>query len=87
MMQKVRVLISALLSFTGLFHLFFSFPLRYFFYCSGFPFLSPGLRWKNGLATWVLRALGVIYMGLLGEGVGLANGRQGDPTCTDVFSV
>ena len=65
MMQKVRALSSASLSFTGLFHLSFSFPLRYFFYCSKFPFLSPGLRGENGLATWVFRALGVMNGGLL----------------------
>lgn len=34
MMQKVRGLISAFLGFNGLFHLSFSFPLRYFFYGS-----------------------------------------------------
>lgn len=64
MMQKVRVLISAFLGFTGLFHFSFSIPLRYFLYSAVVPFLSPVLGGKNGLFG-VLSVLGGINEGLL----------------------
>lgn len=49
MMQKVRGVGSASLSFTEFFHFSFSVPLRYLFYSSTHPFLSPILGRKNDL--------------------------------------
>ena len=49
MMQKVRGLVSALITLREFFHFSFSFPLRYYFYSVDFPFLSPILGRKNDL--------------------------------------
>lgn len=87
MMQKVRGLISAFLYFTGLFHYSFSVPLRYFFYSSVCPFLSPVLRWKNDLVSVFGCVFGVIYGDFLVLWGGASCSAQGDPICTDDFSV
>ena len=87
MMQKVRGEISAFLGLTGLFHFSFSVPLRYFLYRSIVPFLSPILRGKNGLVWGGGGVLGGINIGVLFLWGGLAGWRQGNPTCTDNFSV
>lgn len=86
MMQKVRGLISACLYLTGLFHFFFSVPLRYFFYSSNVPFLSPILGGKNGL-FFRLSILRGINSFMLCGGWGLAVGYQSNSICTDIFSV
>lgn len=87
MMQKVRVLVSAFLCFTGLFHFSFSVPLRYFVYSSVVPFPSPVLRWKNDL----INQLGCVSGGIYGDFLVLFGWAsclaQGDPICTDDFSV
>lgn len=60
MMQKVRGLVSAFYGFTGLFHISFSVPSRYFcLLLPWVPFLSPILRGKNGLVR-----LNYVYFGL-----------------------
>ncbi len=87
MMQKVRDLISAFMGLTELFHFSFSVPLRYFFCHSWCPFLSPILRGENGLFMVLFRSFGVIYMGLLFLGFGLAVWHKSNSICTNAFSV
>ena len=67
------------------FHFSFNFPLRYYFYCSVFPFSSPVLRGVNDLICVGLFCLVISVKGLTWVSASLL--VQGGLIHTSFFSV